>query len=92
MLVCFLLKALRASRCTVALNQGGKEEIVVQDDFNERLATPMSNWWTGETYFDLQGRDPGELKVAVAAARKGKPIRQRPGKERGQEQSFCNDR
>ena len=35
----------------------------------------MSNWWTGETYFDLQGRDAGELKVAVPGARKGKPIR-----------------
>ena len=35
----------------------------------------MSKRWTGETYFDLQGRDPGELKVAVAAARRGKPIR-----------------
>ena len=70
-----MFPTMTTSRCTVALNQGGKEEIVVQDDFNERLATPMSNWWTGETYFDLQGRDPGELKVAVAAARKGKPIR-----------------
>ena len=70
-----MFPTMTTSRCTVALNQGGQEEIVVQDDFNERLATPMSNWWTGETYFDLQGRDPGELKVAVAAARKGKPIR-----------------
>ena len=75
-----MFPTMTTSRCTVALNQGRKEEIVVQDDFNETLATPMSNWWTGETYFDLQGRDPGELKV------------QRPGEERGQEQSFCNNR
>ena len=70
-----MFPTMNTSRCTVAFNQGGKEETVVQDDFNERLATPMSDWWTGETYFDLQGRDPGELKVAVAATRRGKPIR-----------------
>ena len=78
-----MFPTMTTSRCTVALNQGGKEETVVQDDFNERLAAPMSNWWTGETYFDLQGRDPGELKVAVAAARKGKPIRDKGQAKKG---------
>ena len=70
-----MFPTMTTSRCTVALNQGGKEETIIQDDYNGRLSPSMSNWWTGETYFDLQGRDPGELKVAVAAARKGKPIR-----------------
>ena len=72
-----MLPTMSTSRCTVALNlnQGGKEDTIIQDDYNERLSPSMSNWWTGETYFDLQDRDPGELKVAVAAARKGKPIR-----------------
>ena len=70
-----MFPTMTTSRCTVALNQGGKEETIIQDDYNERLSPSLPDWWVGETYFDLQGRDPGELKVAVAAARKGKPIR-----------------
>ena len=84
-----MFPTMTTSRCTVALNQGRKEETIMQDDYNERLPPSMSNWWTAKTYFDLQSRDPGELKVAVAAA----PYQgQRPGKERGQRQSLCNNR
>ena len=35
----------------------------------------FKEWWTGETYFDLAGRSSDEFGLAVAATRKGKPVR-----------------
>ncbi|CAE7314988.1 unnamed protein product [Symbiodinium sp. CCMP2592] len=32
------------------------------------------DWWDGETYFDLAGREQSDFELAVAAARKGKPV------------------
>ena len=32
-------------------------------------------WWDGDTYFDLGGREQAEFERAVAATRKGKPVR-----------------
>eukprot|EP00439_Symbiodinium_sp_Y106_P079167 s520_g17.t2 len=34
-----------------------------------------TEWWDGETYFDLGGRDQLEFERAVAATRQGKPVR-----------------
>ncbi|CAE7715281.1 unnamed protein product [Symbiodinium sp. CCMP2592] len=33
------------------------------------------DWWDGETYFDLAGREQSDFELAVAATRKGKPVR-----------------
>ncbi|CAE7546703.1 unnamed protein product [Symbiodinium sp. CCMP2592] len=33
-----------------------------------------ADWWDGETYFDLAGREQSDFELAVAAARKGKPV------------------
>ncbi|CAE6921707.1 unnamed protein product [Symbiodinium sp. CCMP2592] len=33
-----------------------------------------ADWWDGETYFDLAGREQSNFELAVAAARKGKPV------------------
>ncbi|CAE7795763.1 unnamed protein product [Symbiodinium sp. CCMP2592] len=33
------------------------------------------DWWDGETYFDLGGREQSDFELAVAATRKGKPVR-----------------
>ena len=63
---------------------------MAQDVFKVRGAWRFQECRTGETYFDLLGRDPGELQVAVAIARKGKLIKDKS--KGGQKQSLRYDR
>ena len=47
----------------------------IVDDCNQARDRCLQEWWDGETYFDLGGRDKLEFERAVAATRKGKPVR-----------------
>ena len=46
-----------------------------QDNMNIARDKCFKQWWTGTTYFDLAARGPEEFGLAVAAARKGKSVR-----------------
>ena len=52
-----------------------KSDKCISDNSNESRDRNLKEWWSGETYFDLAGRDQGSFELAVAATRKGKPIR-----------------
>ena len=45
------------------------------DDCNHARDRCLQDWWDGETYFDLGGRDQSEFERAVAATHKGMPVR-----------------
>ncbi|CAE7657286.1 unnamed protein product [Symbiodinium sp. CCMP2592] len=45
------------------------------------------DWWDGETYFDLAGREQSDFELAVAAARKGKPVRNKSEAKKEAKQS-----
>ena len=45
------------------------------DDCNQARDRCLHDWWDGETYFDLGGRDQSEFERAVAATHKGMPVR-----------------
>ena len=45
------------------------------DDCNQMCDRCLQEWWDGDTYFDLGGREQAEFERAVAATRKGKPVR-----------------
>ena len=47
----------------------------ISDNCNEARDRRFQEWWDGETYFDLAGRDQRDFELAVAATRKGKPFR-----------------
>ena len=47
----------------------------ISDNSNDSRDRNLKEWWSGETYFDLAGRDQESFELAVAATRKGKPIR-----------------
>ena len=49
------------------------EQIV--DDCNQARDRCLQEWWNGETYFDLGGREQIDFERAVTATRKGKPVR-----------------
>ena len=57
-----------------ATRKSESEEVVV-DDCNKARDRCLKDWWNGETYFDLAGRGQSDFELAVAATRKGKPIR-----------------
>ncbi|CAE7610555.1 unnamed protein product [Symbiodinium sp. CCMP2592] len=46
-----------------------------------------ADWWDGETYFDLAGREQSDFELAVAAARKGKPVRNKSEAKKEAKQS-----
>eukprot|EP00439_Symbiodinium_sp_Y106_P072093 s2166_g13.t1 len=47
----------------------------IVDDCNQVRDRCLQEWWDGETYFDLGGREQIDFERAVAATRKGKPVR-----------------
>ena len=47
----------------------------IVDDCNRMRDRCLQEWWDGETYFDLGGREQIDFERAVAATRKGKPVR-----------------
>ena len=52
-----------------------KSDKCISDNSNDSRDRNLKEWWSGETYFDLAGRDKESFELAVAATRKGKPIR-----------------
>ena len=52
-----------------------KSDKCIVDNSNEARDRNLKEWWSGETDFDLAGRDQESFELAVAATRKGKPIR-----------------
>ena len=54
---------------------GAKSSEHIIDDCNQARDRCLQEWWDGETYFDLGGRDQLEFERAVAATRQGKPVR-----------------
>ena len=47
----------------------------IVDDCNQMRDRCLQEWWDGETYFDLGGREQVEFERAVAATHKSKPVR-----------------
>ena len=60
------------------------------DDCNQARDRCLHDWWDGETYFDLGGRDQSEFERAVAATRKGKPVRNKSEERKEVKQSKFN--
>ena len=54
-----------------------KSDKCILDNSNETRDRNLKELWSGETYFDLAGRDQESFELAVAATRKGKPIRKK---------------
>ena len=52
-----------------------KSDKCISDNSNDSRDRNLKEWWSRETYFDLAGRDQKDFELAVAATRKGKPIR-----------------
>ena len=48
---------------------------VMSDNCNQMCDRCLKDWWDGETYFDLGGRDQSDFERAVAATRKSRPVR-----------------
>ncbi|CAE7403505.1 Wrn [Symbiodinium sp. CCMP2592] len=65
----------------------GESEEVVVDSCNQMRDRCLQDWWDGETYFDLAGREQSDFELAVAAARKGKPVRNKSEAKKEAKQS-----
>ena len=64
-----------------------KSDKCISDNSNDSRDRNLKEWWSGETYFDLAGRDQESFELAVAATRKGKPIRNRSDAKKEVKQS-----